>query len=232
MGNTGLLHAPTAEMQKDGTFLLGGNYLNHHNMPSGWTYNTYNYYIDITFLPFIEIAYTCHLLSFGEWGHNGHRFNNQDRSFSGRIRIIKEKQFYKYVPAIVIGTYDPVSGHSGGGSAIIDQSGDSHNYFARYYIVGTKHFENKTIGILGFHVGYIYSRGTGFKYKGTAIGVNFSPSFQQNLNLIAEYDARTFNCGFQYDLFNHCICTVELQKFKYISAGICFKIFLKKDKNQ
>ena len=28
LGTTGLLHAPTADMQRDKTFLFGGNYLN------------------------------------------------------------------------------------------------------------------------------------------------------------------------------------------------------------
>ena len=30
LGTTGLLHAPTADMQRDKTFLFGGNYLNTH----------------------------------------------------------------------------------------------------------------------------------------------------------------------------------------------------------
>ena len=48
-GVTGLLHMANAEMQKDGTFVLGGNYLNKHNLPNDnwWGYNTYNYFINI-----------------------------------------------------------------------------------------------------------------------------------------------------------------------------------------
>ena len=50
-GVTGLLHMPSAEMQRDGTFMLGGNYLDKHNLPdmARWDHNfTYNYYINIT----------------------------------------------------------------------------------------------------------------------------------------------------------------------------------------
>lgn len=230
MGNTGLLHMPSADMQDDGTAMLGGNFLNQHNMPASWTYNTYNYFINITFFPWIEIAYTCHLMSFGEWGKNHTHYNNQDRSFSGRIRVIKEGKFWKHMPAVVIGTYDPASGHYGGGDIILDQGAESHNYFARYYIAISKHFSSKTEGSLGCHLAYIYSRGTGNRFRGIATGVNFQPEFHKNLNLIAEYDAQTFNCGFQYDLLKYFVCTFELQKLKYISAGITLRMHLKKNK--
>ena len=63
-GVTGLLHVPSAEMQKDGTLMVGGNFMNKYNIPSqrAWGYDTYNYYINVTFLEFIEAAYVCTLL--------------------------------------------------------------------------------------------------------------------------------------------------------------------------
>ena len=51
-GVTGLLHMPNAEMQRDGTFMMGGNYLNWRKVPfvhSNHIYNTYYYYLNITF---------------------------------------------------------------------------------------------------------------------------------------------------------------------------------------
>lgn len=55
-GTTGLLHAPTAEMQKDKTILIGGSMIDHNIYRSGYwnshkEYNpyTYNYYLNITF---------------------------------------------------------------------------------------------------------------------------------------------------------------------------------------
>lgn len=60
MGNTGLLNIPTADMQKAGTFMGGGNYL-----PNGMTpfnFNTGNYFVNITFLSFLELSYRCTLL--------------------------------------------------------------------------------------------------------------------------------------------------------------------------
>ena len=47
-GTTGLLNMPTADMQRDKTFMFGGGFLGKHATPARWTYNTFNYYFDIT----------------------------------------------------------------------------------------------------------------------------------------------------------------------------------------
>lgn len=39
---------PTADMQRDKTFMAGGNWLNHHAIVPRWWYDTWNYYINIT----------------------------------------------------------------------------------------------------------------------------------------------------------------------------------------
>lgn len=61
-GTTGLLHAPTAEMQKDKTFMAGGNVL--HLVPLQYISSneikyTFNYYLNITIFPWLEVGYTC-----------------------------------------------------------------------------------------------------------------------------------------------------------------------------
>ena len=53
VGNTGLLHAPTADMQRDKTFMLGGNVLDItplHYYDFDVRY-TFNYYLNITVFP-------------------------------------------------------------------------------------------------------------------------------------------------------------------------------------
>ena len=60
-GTTGLLNMPTAEMQRDKTFMFGGGFLEKHATPARWTYNTLNYYINITLFPWLEVAYDCTL---------------------------------------------------------------------------------------------------------------------------------------------------------------------------
>ena len=47
-GTTGLLHAPSADMQRDKTFLCGFSYLQVAATPKHWNYDTWNYYINIT----------------------------------------------------------------------------------------------------------------------------------------------------------------------------------------
>ena len=59
---TGLLHAPSAEMQKDKTVMLGGNFMNKEITPPTWYYHTYNYYLNVTFFPWLEVAYTLSLI--------------------------------------------------------------------------------------------------------------------------------------------------------------------------
>ena len=88
-GTTGLLHAPTADMQRDKTFMLGGNVLDItplHYYDFDVRY-TFNYYLNITVFPWLEVGYTCTLnyankgsTYFPEqsWG----KYTNQDRSFN------------------------------------------------------------------------------------------------------------------------------------------------------
>ena len=111
-GTTGLLHAPSAEMREDKTVMLGANFLNKEITPPTWYYHTYNYYLNVTILPWLEVAYTCTLfkaeaLGLKPYGYTG--FTNQDRYFSVRLRALKEGQFWKQMRAVVLGTSDPLT---------------------------------------------------------------------------------------------------------------------------
>lgn len=103
-GTTGLLHAPSAEMQRDKTVMIGGNFMNKELTPPTWYYHTYNYFLNVTIFPWMEVAYTCTLfkaeaLGLGPYGYTG--FTNQDRYFSPRLtfyhyRLLKSVQCYIY----------------------------------------------------------------------------------------------------------------------------------------
>jgi len=44
------LQAPTGEMQKDGTFMITNNILNHHSLsPADWDYTTFQYGLSVSF---------------------------------------------------------------------------------------------------------------------------------------------------------------------------------------
>lgn len=246
-GTTGLLHAPSAEMQRDKTFMFGGNILDIiplHYYDFDVKY-TFNYYINITFFPWLEVGYTCTLNYANEgstyfpeesWG----KYTNQDRSFNFRLRVWKEGWWKSWTPQIVLGADDPGThdNYGGGGISNRDQNG-GNCFFTRYYIAATKHIEFENKGTLGVHLSWVLDRPATWEHHNRpAIGVNFRlglPAQESlaikminGLNLMAEYDARTVNIGAHYQLWkDHINLIAELNDGKYFSGCIYFKIHLK-----
>jgi hypothetical protein len=225
-GVTGLLHTPSAEMQEDKTVMIGGNFLNEKITPSRWDYNTYNYFLNVTIFPFLEVAYTSTLFqsqTIGiDWKVGKHKFTNQDRYFSARLRMLKEGQFWKYMPAVVVGTSDPYT-ESGEGKV---SSTDGNGYFCRFYLAATKHFQFGKEK-LGFHLSYLYNRRVDYHLNGFAGGVTYVPSVLPNLTMIAEYDAKDFSVGATYLLWKFLHLQVQLQRMQYFTGGLTFVIHLK-----
>lgn len=157
-GTTGLLHAPTAEMQKDKTFMAGGNVL--HLVPLQYISSneikyTFNYYLNITIFPWLEVGYTC-TINYAEHGstyfpeQSWGKYTNQDRAFNARLRLWKEGWWKPWTPQIVLGLDDPTSHEAYGGGAIkFDEDGMQNNHFTRYYLAATKHFCFTGVGTLG-----------------------------------------------------------------------------------
>ncbi len=242
-GTTGLLHAPTADMQRDKTFMAGTSYLVHAATPEHWWYDTYNYYINITFFPWLEVAYTCTLHK-GEvgsdwpeetWG----KFRNQDRQFSVRLRVWKEGWWKSWTPQVVAGLNDLTTTMS---ALENDYSPDGvggygNGYWNRYFVAATKHVDYPGIGNLGVHAAYVYNRRKDYPLNGPTFGTNFRFGLPRTtlankaingLNLMAEYDSRTVNVGAEYSFWKDYInAVVELNQGKYISGGLVFKIHLK-----
>jgi hypothetical protein len=153
------------------------------------------------------------------YGYTG--FTNQDRYFSVRLRALKEGQFWKYTPAVVLGTSDPFTSS---GDVIASERGNG--YYSRFYIAASKHVDigKETIGI---HLSYLYNRRKDYKLNGVAAGISYNPSFHPQLRLIAEYDSKDFAMGATYLLFNHLHAQVELQRMKYLTGGLMFRFCLK-----
>ena len=231
-GTTGLLHMPTADMQKDKTLLLGGGRLNKHATPSRWYYNTWNYYVNVTFLPWLEVGYTCTI--FDEWTHEGKlHMMNQDRSFHGRLRLWKEGWWKDWTPQIVVGVNDATTG-AGVDYTDLGVQGDSNGYLNRYYVAATKHFD--WYGQWGVHAAYVYNKRISDKLNGAAVGVDYRFALNSGslwsqalngLNLMGEYDSRFVNVGAKYSLWKERINFVgELRKCKYPSVGVYLKVVL------
>lgn len=183
-GTTGLLYAPTADMQQHKTFIMGGGQLNLHNLSRHFAdpevNHTYNYYVNITPFPWLELGYTCTLVHaphgskyFPEhvWG----KYCNQDRAFYGRLRVWKEGWYNEWFPQVVIGLDDPATHRGyGGGSITTSSTQGGNNYLTRYYMAATKHFYYVGYGVLGAHLSMIAGRSkVDPNYTKPAAGVNF-----------------------------------------------------------
>lgn len=200
-GTTGLLNMPTADMQKDKTVLFGGGFLEKHASSGRWFYDTYNYYVNITFFPWMEFAYTCILHKAvpqeSLWVPSTYgKFVNQDRNFHIRFRIWKEGWWKWWTPQIVIGGNDALNNSWAEGSRWKPISSNANGFNNRYYIAVTKHFKFNDIGELGAHLTWVYNERKEYKLNGLCIGTNFRFNLKEDevfwkkaingLNLIAE----------------------------------------------
>ena len=105
LGSTGMMNIPTADRQKAGTVMLGANYLPKQVMPSRFDYNTANYFATVNFFSFLELTYRETLIK-GNYMSSKPKYNQQDRSYSIRLCVLKEG---KYLPALALGANDPIA---------------------------------------------------------------------------------------------------------------------------
>lgn len=236
-GTTGLIHIPSAEMNKAGTARIGGHFLNKEFTPDAFDfrgkYHTASYYLNLTPFSWIELAYTCTLLKNYRRTRNGEVINSetryyyQDRYFSVKIRPLKEGKWW---PAIAIGTNDPI-GTFKHKETVPDSEGSTKGdgqslYFCNYYITASKHLPVK-IGEWGIHASYRkFKRDYNSKWNGVVGGITFRPAFAPNLRAIAEYDGDDVNAGVDCLLWKHLLLQASLQNGKYFSGGVCFQMSL------
>ena len=216
LGTTGLLNAPDASMQKEGLFMTGINYLPEDILPKAWDYNSGNYFFNITFFSFMEVAYRCTLL---KTEIRNEKKWQQDRSVSLRLRPIKES---RYIPSVVVGSNDLLT------TTELNAFNDSkrNRYFSSTYAVATKKIAFNE-NVLCITTGsYFFSKND--MYKGVFGGVIFTPSFFNRISIIAEYDSNCFNAGLTTKLFNHFSLHAFSYDFKAISCGLRYEFCLLK----
>ena len=239
--STGLLQMPTADMQDDGTFMITNNFLNQHALPtSGWNYDTFQYGIYVSFWGRLEIGYVCTIFN-GAWDPRPDKtwrqsiMRNQDRHFTGRVRLLKEGEFgLKWMPSLVVGVSDPFTGGQTDYITPGKVDGSGNGYFNRYFAVMSKHFQTRW-GELGTHMGYQFNRRNDYSINSPCAGVNWRPIWLQQkgildyLDVIAEYDSRTPNFGFIASIWdNRFEAMFELQNFRWINFGLRYKLRIKK----
>ena len=236
---TGLLQMPTAVMNREGTFMATVNYLNQHATPERWVYNTCGYGLDVAIWDRLEMAYVCTIM-YGTAYYDTQpdvpvHYVNQDRHFAAKLLLLREGDFGKeWMPALAIGTSDPLTGGDGSNPSDIletDLNKTSNAAFNRYYIVASKHFDTEW-GQVGTHLGYQYGFKKNYPINGPCAGIDWRPIWLQtnwlSLNLIAEYDSRTFNIGFIASLWDdHIEAMIDLQALKWVSFGLRYKMHMK-----
>lgn len=211
VGNTGLLNIPSANMQKDGTFVVGGNYLPEEFTPANFSYPTGNYFLNLTFLPFLEVTYRCTFFKTMKTG----RYTQQDRTFAVRLQLLKEK---KYLPAIVVGGNDIYSEYMSEGK---------NQYLGSLFAVGTK-----TLRVNDHD--FAFTLGYGFKYynanqlQGLFGGISYTPSFMRSVRIMADYDTKSVNVGASVLFFKHLSVNAFLNDGKWFVGGVAYKLYLKK----
>lgn len=216
MGTTGLLNIPTADMQTDGLFMAGGNYLPQQMMPETWDYNTGNYFVNITFLPFVEVAYRCTFLR-GEF-KAGNKWQ-QDRSVSLRLRPLKEGRWW---PSVVVGSNDAFTT----GELNMFSEVKGNRFFSSVFGVATKHivFGGNDLGVT--FGGNIPFRENSYK-RGVFGGVSYRPAFLQPVTLMVEYDTTdAVNIGMSAHLFNHFSVYAFCYDFRAVSGGLRYEFQL------
>jgi hypothetical protein len=212
MGTTGLLNIPGGDMQPEGAFMAGGNYLPEEMTPDFFDHATGNYFVNITFLSFAEVAYRCTLMK--KEFIAGQKWQ-QDRSLTLRLRPLKEG---KYHPSLVVGSDDLIK------SSSLNPFTTGERYFASVYAVGTKHveFDGHT---LGFTAGaYFFSDHS--LAKNIFYGIRYTPAFLKAVSLLAEYDTNGVNTGATARLFKYFSVHLFAYNFKAVSGGIRYEFQL------
>lgn len=261
-GNTGLMHLPTADMQQDKTIMAGWNWLNKAALPQARVYGwdrepSMNYYLNITFFPWMEVSYTCTLIrgkylapSYGLDPKRFKKWTNQDRHFDFRFRVWKEGWWKSWTPQIVIGLNDALhTFEQSGTGGNIGTSDSGNGFWGRQYIVATKHLDLNGVGTLGAHVAYLHNNRKDFHFEGIGVGANLqldkvdtgndvANRVINGFNVMAEYDTRTLNAGAQWniglgqaknsgDSLFDLFMVCEMNELKHFSGGAGFKVHLK-----
>lgn len=220
MGVSGLLTVPSADMQRDGTFMIGGNYLPSVMLPNEFDLNTGNYFLNLTFLPFMEVGYRC-TLSRPEGKEDNWQ---QDRAVSLRLRALKEM---KYVPSVVFGSNDAFATYA---LNIFDKKKASR-MFGSVYGVLTK---NIPMGshVLGFTAGYYFPIYDESPNKGFWGGIRYTPGFFPMLSVMTDYDGHRISAGASLFLFRHFRIHAMVFHLQEVSAGIRYEFILISKKNR
>ncbi len=234
---SGLLQAPSADMNQDGTFMITNNFLNKHSISErGWGYHTFGYGVNVNLWSRLEIGYVLTIFDGKRRPNPSARdliMFNQDRHFTAKVLLLREGEFgWTWMPALAVGVSDPATGQNTGEYIGSDVSGEIVNgYFNRSYIVATKHLATG-FGAVGIHLGYQYSPRKEMPMNGPCAAIDWVPKWLEtravSVKAIAEYNAYSFNIGLIASFWDDRIeAMFDLMSCKWINFGVRYKLRLK-----
>lgn len=217
LGVSGLLTIPSADMQTDGTFMAGGNYLPVGILPTWFDKNTGGYFVNLTFLPFVEMTYRCTLEKVKT--STGKYTWQQDRSVSLRLRVLKEK---KYIPGLAAGSNDAFTTYE---LNPFSSEGDNRFFSSIYGVV------SKTFPLGGHRLGltagyYVPVRRQTTIYEGLFGGIKYTPAFLPEMDVMADYNGKKLSVGASTLFFKHIRVHLFTYGFKEISGGVRYEFIL------
>lgn len=217
-GMSGLIAAPSADMNPEGDAEIGACFLNKHLTPNFFSYNTWDLYFNITPFRWIEMAYTMTFMR-GDAEKFGKKLVHKDRSFSLKLNPLREG---KYWPAIAIGGNDVL----GSGFKFRESDTKNNSFFCNFYAAATKHFSLWGQDVSA-NIAYRYCpMKSNRNWQGVAGGVTLAPSFYRQLRFIAEYNAKKINIGADCLLWRHLYAQVSLTACRYFSGGLAYRVNL------
>jgi len=204
LGYSGLLYTPSAYTADWGGVYVG---FTHYDKDAAFTFeagesNERSFITNIGFLPFAE--FTLRLTK--PYNSKDENYGIGDRSISGRIQILKEKQ---HIPAVLIGLND---------------FGTVSSFFNTNYIVLSKTKDFKGITFNG-NVGYGFQISEARRHYLQGIFGGLQASWK-SLKVLAEYDADQWNIGIGYTYKRLFFVKSALINMRYpsVNLGLQFNI--------
>ena len=201
LGYSGLLYTPSAYIAEWGEIYAG---LTHYDKEVAFTFdagkrNERSFVTNIGFLPFAEFS----LRLTKPYNSKGEHYGIGDRSISGRVRLMKEKQ---HLPAVVIGVND---------------LGTESSFFNTSYVVLSKRIPYKTLFING-NLGYGFKLNEARRHYLQEFFGGVQVTWK-SIDLITEYDTDQWNMGLGYTYKRFFYAKVALISMQHLSFNVGFQ---------